>query len=52
MAPFSFPYSGGKDSCYNMMQCVAAGHQIVALANLRPAENTGMEATFLNFFFN
>ncbi|NXG70327.1 DPH6 ligase, partial [Baryphthengus martii] len=38
---FSFPYSGGKDSCYNMMQCVAAGHQIVALANLRPAENTG-----------
>ncbi|NWX15097.1 DPH6 ligase, partial [Aegotheles bennettii] len=38
---FSFPYSGGKDSCYNMMQCVAAGHQVVALANLRPAENTG-----------
>ncbi|NWH64036.1 DPH6 ligase, partial [Geococcyx californianus] len=38
---FSFSYSGGKDSCYNMMQCVAAGHQIVALANLRPAENTG-----------
>ncbi|XP_068254600.1 diphthine--ammonia ligase isoform X4 [Nyctibius grandis] len=33
--------SGGKDSCYNMMQCVAAGHQIVALANLRPAENRG-----------
>ncbi|NXG82422.1 DPH6 ligase, partial [Stercorarius parasiticus] len=32
---------GGKDSCYNMMQCVAAGHEIVALANLRPAENTG-----------
>ncbi|XP_074145314.1 diphthine--ammonia ligase isoform X1 [Sminthopsis crassicaudata] len=31
--------SGGKDSCYNMMQCVAAGHQIVALANLRPAKN-------------
>uniref|UniRef100_A0A8D0GND5 Diphthine--ammonia ligase n=1 Tax=Sphenodon punctatus TaxID=8508 RepID=A0A8D0GND5_SPHPU len=27
------------DSCYNMMQCVGAGHQIVALANLRPAEN-------------
>ncbi|KAB1278268.1 Diphthine--ammonia ligase [Camelus dromedarius] len=32
-------FSGGKDSCYNMMQCIAAGHQIVALANLRPAEN-------------
>ncbi|XP_020020046.2 diphthine--ammonia ligase isoform X3 [Castor canadensis] len=30
--------SGGKDSCYNMMQCIAAGHQIVALANLRPDE--------------
>ncbi|XP_062433834.1 diphthine--ammonia ligase isoform X2 [Rhea pennata] len=36
-----FSKCGGKDSCYNMMQCVAAGHQIVALANLRPAENTG-----------
>lgn len=33
-------FSGGKDSCYNMMQCVAK-HQIVALANLRPAENQG-----------
>ncbi|NXU59362.1 DPH6 ligase, partial [Turnix velox] len=38
---FPFSYSGGKDSCYNMMQCVAAGHQIVALANLRPAGNKG-----------
>ncbi|NXN07027.1 DPH6 ligase, partial [Indicator maculatus] len=38
---FPSSYSGGKDSCYNMMQCVAAGHQIVALANLRPAESTG-----------
>lgn len=28
--------SGGKDSCYNMMQCVVAGHSIVALANLQP----------------
>lgn len=28
--------SGGKDSCYNMMMCVAAGHEIVALANLQP----------------
>ncbi|XP_048830097.1 diphthine--ammonia ligase isoform X3 [Brienomyrus brachyistius] len=31
--------SGGKDSCYNMMQCVAAGHEIVALANLQPSED-------------
>ena len=28
--------SGGKDSCFNMMQCVAVGHEIVALANLYP----------------
>ena len=33
--------SGGKDSCFNMMQCVAAGHEIVALANLQP-EGQGM----------
>ncbi|KAM4012980.1 diphthine--ammonia ligase [Anomaloglossus baeobatrachus] len=31
--------SGGKDSCYNMMQCVAAGHRLVALANLRPPDS-------------
>ena len=31
-------YSGGKDSCYNMMKCVSAGHEIVALANLQPSE--------------
>ncbi|KAF9159213.1 hypothetical protein DFQ26_006817 [Actinomortierella ambigua] len=28
--------SGGKDSIYNLMQCVANGHEVVALANLRP----------------
>lgn len=32
--------SGGKDSCYNMLQCVMAGHEIVALANLKP-DNQG-----------
>ncbi|KAF0044149.1 hypothetical protein F2P81_003307 [Scophthalmus maximus] len=37
---------GGKDSCYNMMQCVAAGHRIAALANLRPA-HTGEEDELL-----
>lgn len=31
-----------------MMQCVAAGHQIVALANLRPA-NTGEVKVLLGF---
>lgn len=34
---FSF-ISGGKDSCYNMMQCVQQGHVIVALANLKPRD--------------
>lgn len=28
--------SGGKDSCFNMMCCLREGHQLVALANLRP----------------
>ncbi|KAK0158772.1 hypothetical protein PV328_009726 [Microctonus aethiopoides] len=28
--------SGGKDSIFNLMQCIAAGHEIVALANLYP----------------
>jgi hypothetical protein len=25
-----------QDSCYNMVQCVAAGHEIVGVAHLRP----------------
>lgn len=33
--------SGGKDSCYNMMQCVAHGHEITALANLKPPQQSG-----------
>ena len=28
--------SGGKDSCYCMMECVKRGHKIVAMANLLP----------------
>uniref|UniRef100_A0A8C6UH00 Diphthine--ammonia ligase n=1 Tax=Neogobius melanostomus TaxID=47308 RepID=A0A8C6UH00_9GOBI len=36
--------SGGKDSCYNMMQCVAAGHRLVALANLRPAHTDELDS--------
>jgi len=35
--------SGGKDSCYNMMQCVANGHEIVALANLKPSKESGKD---------
>lgn len=28
--------SGGKDSTFNMMECVRHGHEIVGLVNLRP----------------
>ena len=30
--------SGGKDSIFNIIKCVQAGHTIVALANLYPPE--------------
>ncbi|XP_037524562.1 diphthine--ammonia ligase isoform X1 [Rhipicephalus sanguineus] len=30
--------SGGKDSCFNMMKCVENGHEIVALAHLKPKD--------------
>ncbi|XP_051775760.1 diphthine--ammonia ligase [Erpetoichthys calabaricus] len=36
--------SGGKDSCYNMMQCIAAGHEIVALANLQPEKKDELDS--------
>ena len=39
---FIFFDSGGKDSCYNMAQCVIEGHKIVALANLKPADKGGI----------
>ncbi|CAG8541586.1 9750_t:CDS:10 [Paraglomus occultum] len=35
--------SGGKDSCLNMLHCVANGHQIVALANLRPPSHSNKD---------
>jgi len=35
--------SGGKDSCYSMVQCVAAGHQIVGLVNLGPHDTSENE---------
>lgn len=28
--------SGGKDSCYNMLECVRHGHEITCLVNLLP----------------
>jgi hypothetical protein len=30
--------SGGKDSCYNLVRCVAMGHELVAIANLAPKD--------------
>jgi len=36
--------SGGKDSCYNMIECVKNGHQIVALANLKPAKQGELDS--------
>ena len=33
--------SGGKDSTFSMLECVRAGHKIVALANLKPENETG-----------
>ena len=38
--------SGGKDSCYSMLQAVTAGHEIVALANLRPKDEKGNSLIF------
>lgn len=43
--------SGGKDSCYNMMCCVAEGHSVVALANLRPSQK-GWGLLFRLFLIN
>ncbi|XP_072030489.1 uncharacterized protein [Amphiura filiformis] len=36
--------SGGKDSCYNMIQCVAEGHELVALANLYPKQTDELDS--------
>lgn len=38
--------SGGKDSCYNMLQCVKRGHEIVCLVNLLPGKMHFIELTF------
>ncbi|PWA97756.1 endoribonuclease [Artemisia annua] len=32
--------SGGKDSCFAMMKCLEYGHEVVALANLLPANDS------------
>ena len=33
--------SGGKDSTMAMIECIKQGHEIVALANLRPKDRNG-----------
>lgn len=43
--------SGGKDSCYNMMQCQAEGHEIIALANLHPKDKGKENDFFFNWIF-
>ncbi|KAJ9573273.1 hypothetical protein B1J92_M04521g [Nakaseomyces glabratus] len=35
--------SGGKDSCYNILHCQRQGHELVALANLRPIDTDKQE---------
>lgn len=35
--------SGGKDSCYNILHCQRRGHELVALANLRPIDTDKQE---------
>eukprot|EP00794_Sanderia_malayensis_P017787 gene17788-19564_t len=36
--------SGGKDSCYNLIECLREGHEIVALANLKPEEKDEIDS--------
>jgi diphthine-ammonia ligase len=33
--------SGGKDSTFNLLHCVANGHELVALATLTPEAGVG-----------
>lgn len=42
--------SGGKDSCFSMMHCVANGHEIVALGNLCPIapNENGLDEVYIN----
>lgn len=32
--------SGGKDSIFNILQCVSYGHELVCVANLHPPSET------------
>ena len=39
--------SGGKDSCYNLVECVKNGHELVALAHLHPPTNVHEMDSFM-----
>src|SRR5262245_44459426 len=39
--------SGGKDSCIAMLECVRFGHQIAAIATLRPPESINEADSFM-----
>ena len=32
-------FSGGKDSMFNMMHCIAEGHEVIALGHLLPSQD-------------
>lgn len=42
--------SGGKDSCFAMMECVRYGHEIACLAHLRPPAELAPEAAEIDSF--
>jgi diphthine-ammonia ligase len=38
--------SGGKDSTFNLLHCVANGHELVALATLTPEAGVGESTAY------
>lgn len=43
--------SGGKDSCFNLMHCIANGHELVAVATLQPELGIGQpNLSFVSHF--
>ncbi|CAH0515163.1 unnamed protein product [Peronospora belbahrii] len=42
--------SGGKDSCYAMMECVRFGHEIVCLAHLHPPMELAVDKSEIDSF--
>ena len=35
--------SGGKDSIFNIIQCIIHGHELIGIANLSPGKNNKNE---------